>query len=59
MNHKEIKEAKANGYSNWEILQMCIDKGQEYPDAVYRVSAALKMKDDERQQMEKDYDECC
>jgi len=59
MTHAEIKAAKTAGNSDWEILQMVIDSGREYADAVYRVSEALRMKADERQCMERDYDECC
>ena len=59
MNTKQIKEAKAAGNSDWEILHMVIKSGVEYPDAVYRVSAALRMDEEERQQMEDDYDDLC
>ncbi len=59
MTHKQIKEAKAAGNSDWEILAMVIAAGYDYADAVWRVSEALRMKADERQCMERDYDECC
>ena len=59
MNRKDIKEAKAAGDSNFEILSMVIDDGHEFPDAVFLVSSALGMKPDEVKQMEADYDECC
>lgn len=59
MNNEQIKEAKAAGNSDWEILQMVIDTGVEYPDAVWKVSKALGMDAEQRQCMENDYDECC
>lgn len=57
MNSKEIKEAQKNFYSNWEILSMVIQSGIEYPDAVWKVSKALNLDRDEREEMERDYDE--
>jgi len=59
MTHQDIKQSSAAGNSAWEILAQVIRAGVEYPDAVYRVSAALRMQPDERQCMEHDYNECC
>jgi len=59
MTHQDIKQSKAAGNSNWEILGQVIAAGCEYPEAVYRTAAALRMDADERQCMERDYDECC
>jgi hypothetical protein len=59
MTHADIKQSKAAGNSDWEILAQMIAAGCEYPDAVYRVSAALTMQPYERRRMERDYDECC
>jgi hypothetical protein len=58
MTHQDIKQSKAAGQSDWEILTQVIRTGVDYPDAVYRVSAALRMDAEERQCMERDYDEC-
>lgn len=59
MTNSEIQAASDAGNSNWEVLQMVVDSGVEFPDAVWKVSKALGLRDDERQQMETDYDECC
>lgn len=59
MDKKLIKAAKAEGNSDFEVLQMVVDSGIEFPDAVYLVSSALRMTPDEVEQMERDYDECC
>ena len=58
MTNQQIREASAAGNSNWEVLQMVIDAGREYPDAVFAVSQALRLPKDEVEQMERDYDEC-
>lgn len=57
MTSNEIREASKAGNSNWEVLQMVIDAGVEYPDAVWKVSQALRLPKDEAEQMERDYDE--
>ena len=59
MNTNDIKESKKAGNSNWEILTQVIADGCEYPDAVYRVSAALRMDTEQRETMERDCDEIC
>lgn len=59
MNTKEIKAAKAAGNSNWEVLHMVVESGIEFPDAVWKVSRALRLDEEEREEMERDYDECC
>lgn len=58
MNAKQIKEAKAAGNSDFEILHMVISAGREFPDAEFAVSQALRMDDEQREQMVRDYDEC-
>jgi hypothetical protein len=59
MNTKQIKEAYAAGNSNWEVLQMVIDSGIEYPDAVFKMTQALRMDHEAVAEMEANYDECC
>lgn len=59
MNTAEIKAARAAGNSNWEVLSMVVEAGYEFPDAVWKVSQALRLDTEEREQMERDYDECC
>lgn len=58
MNDRQIKEASAAGNSNFEVLQMVIDAGSEFPDAQWKVTKALGLKPDEAEQMVADYDEC-
>ena len=58
MTHQDIKQSKAAGNSDWEILCQVIAAGCEYPDAVYRVSVALRMDSGERECMEQDYSQC-
>jgi hypothetical protein len=58
MTRSQIKELRANGNSTFEVLQMVIDSGTEYPDAVFAVSQALRLDREERESMEADYDEC-
>jgi hypothetical protein len=59
MTNQDIKQSSAAGNSSWEILAQVIRAGVEYPDAVYRVSAALRLDPDECECMARDYDECC
>ena len=58
MTHADIKQSKAAGNSDWEILSQVIATGYDYADAVYRVSVALRMDTAERQCMEQDYEQC-
>jgi hypothetical protein len=58
MTPSQIRAASAAGNSDWEVLQMVIEAGREFPDAVFAVSQALRMDDEQRQAMERDYDEC-
>lgn len=53
---KDIKDLAAAGNSDWEILAMMINRGAEYPDAVYKISAALRMDDAETDAMQDAYD---
>lgn len=57
MNAQDIRNARAAGNSTWEILHMVIATGREYPDAVFKVSQALRMDKEEVAEMERDYDE--
>lgn len=59
MNNQQIREASKAGNSNWEVLQMVIDSGIEYPDAVFKVSQALGMDAEEVEEMETGYNENC
>lgn len=58
LTSKQIKEIKAAGNSNFEVLQAVVDSGTEFPDAVFAVSQALRMDKNEVAEMERDYDEC-
>jgi hypothetical protein len=44
--------------SNWEILEYVTSEGVEYPDAVYLVTRALRLGDDEVAEMEDRYENC-
>jgi hypothetical protein len=44
--------------SNWEILEFVTSQGVEYPDAVYLVTRALRLDDEEVAEMEDRYDNC-
>lgn len=59
MTADDIRAARHAGNSTWEVLHMVVAAGREYPDAVFAVSQALRMKPDEVEEMERDYDECC
>lgn len=56
MTKQEIKAAWHNGYSTWEILAMLISDGLEVPDAEWRVSDALGLDDEGREEMRDGYD---
>lgn len=58
MTRNDIRASKQAGYSSWEILHMVVASGVEFPDASYRVSVALGLDAEDREQMERDYDEC-
>lgn len=57
MTPNQIREARLQCNSNWEILQTVVDTGVEYPDAVWKVTCALGLPKDEVEEMERDYDE--
>jgi len=59
MTHAQIKQSRAAGNSNWEILQQMIDQGSTYKHAAYEIACALRMDEEERQSMAADYVECC
>jgi hypothetical protein len=44
--------------SNWEILEYVTSEGIEYADAVYLVTRALRLDDEEVAEMEDRYDNC-
>lgn len=44
--------------SSWEILEYVTSEGIEYPDAVYLVTRALRLDDDEVFEMEDRYTNC-
>ncbi len=44
--------------SNWEILEFVTSEGIEYPDAVYLVTRALRLDDEEVFEMKDRYDNC-
>jgi hypothetical protein len=44
--------------SNWEILEYVTSEGIEYPEAVYLVTRALRLDDEEVAEMEDRYDNC-
>lgn len=58
MTHSEIKAASKAGNSDFEVLQMVIDAGMEYPDAVFAVSQALRMDKQQREEMEEKHSDC-
>lgn len=59
MTAADIKAAYKAGNSTFEVLHMVIESGMEYPDAVFKVSSALRLKKDEVAEMEEKYDTCC
>jgi len=59
MNNAQIRSASFEGNSNFEILQMVIDSGLEYPDAVWKVTQALRLDREEVEEMELKHAECC
>lgn len=59
MTNQQIRDLSNAGDSNWEILSAVVCSGVEFHDAVWKVSQALRLDDEEREQMERDYDECC
>lgn len=58
MNTQDIRDASKSGDSDFEILAAVIKSGVEYPDAVWKVSRALRMDDEQREEMEEKYDDC-
>ena len=44
--------------SHWEILEYVTSEGIEYPDAVYLVTRALRLDDEEVAEMEDRYTNC-
>jgi hypothetical protein len=45
-------------HSTWEVLEFVISEGIEYPDAVYLVTRALRLDDEEVADMEDRYTDC-
>ena len=55
---KTCIEMRKECNSNWEILEYVTSEGIEYPDAVYLVTRALRLDDEEVSEMEDRYDNC-
>jgi len=55
---EDCKAMARECYSTWEILDVVIFEGIEYPDAVYLVSRALDLDDEEVAEMEDRYTNC-
>ena len=54
----ECQAMRKECYSNWEILEFVTSERVEYPDAVYLVTRALRLDDDEVEEMEDRYMNC-
>ena len=52
------REMASECYSNWEVLEFVTSEGVEYSDAVYLVTRALKLDDEEVFEMEDRYIDC-
>ena len=59
MTNTELRAMRQAGNSTWEVLAALVHSGVEYPDAVWRVTQALRLDREEAKEMERDYDECC
>jgi len=55
---KTCIEMHKEGFSNWEVLEYVTSEGVEYPDAVYLVTCALRLDDEQVFEMEDRYDNC-
>jgi len=55
MNRADIREMCMGGESATDCLRAVVHSGVEYPDAVWLVTDALRMKPDEVDAMEIDY----
>lgn len=56
---KDAKDMWRNGESTTDILRAATHAGVEYPDAVWLVTDALKLKGDEVEEMEDSYMDQC
>lgn len=52
------QEMRKEHNSTWEILEYVTSEGVEYPDAVYLVTRALRLDDEEVFEMEDRYENC-
>lgn len=52
------QEMRQEHNSTWEILEYVTSEGVEYPDAVYLVTRALRLDDEEVFEMEDRYENC-
>jgi hypothetical protein len=52
---QDIKKMSDNGESPTDCLRNAVAYGVEYPDAVWLVTDALKLKSDEVDEMEENY----
>lgn len=59
MTNDEIRASRDNGNFPWEILHELVAAGVEYPDAVWKVSQALRMDAEEVEEMEDKYLDLC
>lgn len=59
MSPKEIKDMYAAGYSSFEVLAEVIGSGVKFPEAVSRVSAALRLDKESVAEMVDGYDNNC
>lgn len=59
MSKAEIRSKWADGEAAVDILRDAVASGLEYPDAVWRVSDALKMQKLEVEEMEESYMDQC
>jgi hypothetical protein len=54
----ECQAMRRERNSTWEILEYVTSEGIEYPDAVYLVTRALRLDDEEVAEMEDRYTNC-
>ena len=55
MSHREINQHRIAGSDNWEILRDMIARGYSYEYAAYEIACALRMAEEEREEMAADY----
>jgi hypothetical protein len=55
MTHREIMQHRIAGSDNWQILRDMIARGYSYEYAAYEIACALRMAEEEREEMATDY----